>query len=666
MSGGRARPGTAGLDTIPKLLLHHAEVRPDRPAMREKKLGIWRAWSWREVAAEVGRIAAGLSALGLERGERMAVIGNNRPPLYWAMVAAQALGAVPVPLYQDASGEELADLITRAGARFVLAEDQEQVDKLIAIKERVRALEEILYLDPRGLKSYRASFLHGLAQVMAQGRARADRAPGFLKAEIGRGAGHDAAGIYYTPGTSGSPKGVVLSFENVISTAQAAVEFEALTERENVLAHLPMASIGDAMISVGQAYCAGFTVNCPESPATVMQDMREIGPSYFFASPKTWQAIHHSVAARMDDARPLRRRLYRAFMRLARSEGERLLQGEPVGLGRRSLYRLGEPLIYGPLKDALGMGRVRLAYTSGEAAAAETFHFFRSIGINLKQIYGATEGAMFVAIQPDGDASPDTVGRALPDVGLRIADDGEVLFRGPGLFQEYHGDEAATLAARTADGWARTGDKGTIDRRGNLRLAGRVGDADRLADGRLFAPGALEDRFRQAAHIAEIVALVHDRDGVAGLVTIDAASVRAWAERQGLAYTNYRELVARAEVLELIRRSIERVNAGMVLDPILGSLQLRRFLILQKPFDPDDGELTRTGKLRRHVIAERYGALIDALYSDAEMCEAEVPLAGRDGRAEMVKTRFAISAARVFARAPEKNPLLPGQDAASG
>lgn len=647
---GSAPEGTrsSGDDTIPKLLLHHARVRPNRPAMREKRLGIWHSWTWREVESEIRRIASALSALGFQRGDRLAVIGDNRPLLYWSMVAAQALGGAPVPLHQDAGADEIADALARADVRFVVAEDQEQVDKLIRVREWYPCLEQILYTDPRGLRTYRQPFLHELAAVVRKAAEGEGRNADFLTAEIARGSGADPAGIYFTSGTNRPPKAVVLSFDNVLATSRAAVAFEELTEREDVLAYLPMACIGDHLISIGQAYCTGFCVNCPESRTTVMADLREIGPTYFLAPPRIWDNMRSTVTLRMEDAGPFKRWLYGLFMRLAERVDRRILDAEHGGAGRRLCCWFGERMVYGPLKNALGMSRVRLAYTWGEAISPGTFDFIRSLGINIKQIYGPTEGALFVTVQSDREASAEAVGRPLPGVALRIGDEGEVLFRGAGAFQEYCKDPTATLAAKTADGWIHSGDAGFIDTHGDLHIVDRVEEAGHLTDGTVFAPMQIENRFRAAGPIREILIFGHGREYVAAFVTIDGLVVGHWAERQGLPYTNYRELAQGPEVRDLVRQTIEAVNREMAQDAMLARVQVRRFLVLEKEFDPDDGELTRSRKLRRQFIAAQYAALVDMLYADEMRGEIDVPVAEKEGGATMRRTKFTVVEAAIF------------------
>ncbi|HLI14172.1 MAG TPA: AMP-binding protein [Alphaproteobacteria bacterium] len=652
-------PGSSDLDTIPKLLLHHAATRPDRPAMREKNFGIWQSWSWRQVRDEVARLAAGFAALGLGRGDKLAVIGDNRPRLYWSMVAAQALGAVPVPIYQDAVAGEIEFVLDHAEVRFAVAEDQEQVDKLLEIKARCPRLERIFYDDPRGLRNYRQPFLASLTAVQAAGAERVAAAPDFFAAQAAQGKGADPASFYYTSGTTGQPKGVILSFDNILATARAAIAFEGLTEREEALAYLPMAWVGDNMFSVGQAYCAGFCVSCPESAATVMQDLREIGPTYFFAPPRIWESILTTVTIRMEDASAPKRRLYNSFIALARRVGPRLLNGEPVSLGEQLRYRLGELLVYGPLKNTLGMSRIRLAYTAGEAIGPDTFMFYRSLGINIKQLYGSTEASVFVTIQPDREVRPDTVGRPVAGVELKVSEAGEVMFRGPGVFQEYYKNPEATREAKSADGWVHTGDAGYLDERGQLKIVDRAKDVGRLADGTLFAPKYLENKLKFFAAIREAVAFGHGRDYAAVFVNIDLGAVGNWAERQGLAYTSYSELAAKPEVHDLIRGHIETVNRELARDPVLAGSQIRRFLILRKELDADDGELTRTRKVRRRFIAEKYAPLVEALYGDAGACEIETEVKFEDGRTGRLRATIAIADAAVFPRAQDAAAAAP-------
>jgi long-chain acyl-CoA synthetase len=642
------RPGSPELDTFPKLLLHHARVRPERPAIREKDFGIWQTWSWRQSAEAVRALACGFAALGLKRGDKLAVIGDNRPPLYWSMIAAQCLGAVPVPIYQDSIASETEFVLNHAEVRFAVAEDQEQVDKLLEVKARCPLLERIFYSDPRGLRAYGESFLQSLAALEAEGRDYDRAHPDFFLAQVAAGKGGDVASFYYTSGTTGQPKGVILSFDNVILTAQAAIEFEGLDDRDEALAYLPMAWVGDNVFSVAQSYCTGFCVACPESGATVMQDLREIGPTYFFAPPRIWENILTNVMIRMEDAGALKRWLFRVFMAQARRVGTRILDGERVAIGDRLLYALGALLIYGPLKNALGMSRIRLAYTAGEAIGPDIFVFYRSLGINIKQLYGSTEASVFVTIQPDREIRPESVGRPVKGVELKIAESGEVMFRSPGVFLEYYKNPAATAEAKTPDGWMRTGDAGYLDEQGHLRIIDRAKDVGRLNDGTMFAPKYLENKLKFFSYIREAVAFGDGREHAAAFINIDLGAVGNWAERRGLAYTSYSELAAKPEVYELVRESIEQVNRDLAQDPVLAGSQIKRFLILRKELDADDGELTRTRKVRRGFIADKYGALVAALYSQRSECEVETQVKFEDGRVGTVRATIRIADAKTF------------------
>jgi len=620
------------LDTFPKLLLHHAKVRGDRPAMREKDLGIWQAWSWAEARAEIEALACGLHTLGMRRGDRLAIIGDNRPRLYWSMCAAQAIGAVPVPLYQDSGAAEMAYVIDHAEVGFALVEDQEQVDKLLEAKERCPHLRQLVYDDPRGLRNYRQPWLNAYDAVTEAGRAFAEHHPDFFEAEVAKGKGADISIFCYTSGTTGTPKGVVLTFDNILKTARNAAAFEDLTDREEMLAYLPMAWVGDHIFSYGQSYACGFCVSCPESAATVMQNLRELGPTYFFAPPRIFETILTTVMIRMEDASRPKRWLFKRFMALARHSGVRILNGEPVPAGERWLYRLGELLVYGPLKDTLGFSNVRLAYTAGEAIGPDIFDFYRSIGVNLKQLYGSTEASVFIAIQPDGEIFADTVGKPAPDVEIRLADNGEVLFRSPGVFQEYYKMPEATAETKTADGWVRTGDAGLFDSRGHLKIIDRAKDVGRLKDGSLFAPKYIENKLKFFPDIKEAVAFGDGRDSVTAFVNIDLAAVGSWAERNNVAYASYQELAANPRVTEIVTGHVRQVNRDLAADPQLHRCQISRFLILPKELDPDDGEMTRTRKVRRRIITERYQPLIDALFSDRTEVQADLEVTFEDGR----------------------------------
>jgi long-chain acyl-CoA synthetase len=631
------------LDTFPKLLIERTRQHPARIGMREKDLGIWQEWSWSQMLAAVRDLAGGLLAKGFRRGDKVAIIGDNRPQLYWAMAATQCLGGVPVPLYQDAVAEEMHYVLEHAEIRLAIVENQEQVDKLLAIKECCPTLEMIIYKDPRGLRHYQQPFLCALSTLQECGQQYATRHPDFLHEHIALGKGTDLSVILYTSGTTGRPKGVMLSYDNIMITTRNAMVREGLQESEDILSYLPMAWVGDHLFSYAQFYCTGFTVHCPESPDTVLQDLREVGPTYFFAPPRIWENLLTAVTIRMEDAAWIKRQLFHFFMRVAQRVGERKLAKQPGSKWDRLLYSLGELLVYGPLKDNLGFRRIRLAYTAGEAIGPEIFTFYRSLGINIKQLYGMTEASVYVCVQPDGEVKPDTVGTPIPQVELKIAADGEVLFRSPGVFLGYYKNPEAT-AATLEDGWVHSGDAGYLDEQGHLKIIDRARDVSRLADAEhtLFAPRYLENKLKFSPYIKEAVVHGQRRPFVGAFINIDLEAVGNWAERRGLAYTSYTDLVTRPEVYDLIQGEIARVNNSLAREPHMAGAQIRRFLLLHKELDPDDGELTRTRKVRRRFIAEKYASLVDALFSDAEHVAVEAQVVFEDGRSGMMRAEVHI------------------------
>jgi long-chain acyl-CoA synthetase len=636
----------AGLDTFPRLLLHNARARGDRPAIREKDLGIWQTWTWAEVAREVRALACGLAARGFVRGERLAIIGDNRPRLYWSMAAAQCLGGIPIPLYQDSVAEEMIYPLSQAEVRFVVAEDQEQVDKLLEIKDRCGFLEQILYDDPRGLRNYGLPFLRSLDSHREEGQAYDASHSGFFEDQVAQGRASDVAIILYTSGTTGSPKGVMLTHDNMIVTGRNGIEREGLTEEDELLAYLPMAWVGDNLFSYTQSYVAGFCVSCPESSDTVLTDMREIGPTYNFAPPRIYENMLTQVLIRIEDAGRVKRAMFRYFMEVARRAGTRILDGKPVSLADRARYGLGRILVYGPVKNVLGLTRIRLAYTAGEAIGPEIFDFYRSLGMNIKQLYGSTEGSVFVCVQPNGQVKPDTVGTPVEAVEVRVADSGEVLFRGPGVFQAYYKNPEATAQTKTAEGWVHTGDAGYFDEDGHLKIIDRAHDVGRLKDGTLFAPKYLENKLKFFPYVKEVVAFGDGRDYASAFINIDLQAVGNWAERRGLPYGGYTDLAGKDAVYDLVRECVEKVNADLARDRRLSGSQIRRFLILHKELDADDGELTRTRKVRRGFIAEKYSELIEALYSNRESLPIEAQVRFEDGRIGKIRADVKIRDAR--------------------
>lgn len=637
-----------GLHTFPRLILHHAITRPDAPAIREKSLGIWQTWTWSDVADRVRALACGLSALGFKRGDNLAIIGDNRPHLYMMMAAAQSVGGVPVPLYQDAVAGEMLFVLQDAEVRFALVEDQEQVDKLLEIKDQLPALEHIVYDDPRGMRHYTQTFLHDVHELMEMGRIHDRNHPDFLNGEIEQGHFDDVSVMLYTSGTTGKPKGVCQTHASFIAAARGGIEVDRLTADEDILSYLPMAWVGDHLFSFAQATVAGFTINCPESGETVMTDLREIGPTYYFAPPRVFEGLLTSVMIRMEDAGKIKQKLFHHFMAVAKRCGADILDGKPVSGADRLQYWLGNLLIYGPLRNVLGMNRIRVAYTAGAAIGPELFSFYRSIGINLKQLYGQTETCAYVCLQPDGHVKSDTVGAPAPGVEIKIADNGEVLVKGPMLLKGYYKRPDATAESINADGYFLTGDAGFLDADGQLKIIDRAKDVGKLSNGGMFAPNYIENKLKFFQFIKEAVCFGSNRDMVCAFINIDVGAVGNWAERRGIAYAGYTDLATKPQVLELIRECLEEVNEALAGDVMVADSQVHRFLVLHKELDPDDDELTRTRKVRRNFVSDKYKVLIDALYEGKASQFIETEVKFEDGRRGKVSADLKIVDAKTF------------------
>jgi long-chain acyl-CoA synthetase len=630
-------------DTFPKLARANAERLSAKVAIREKDYGIWQSFTWREYVERAQLIALGLASLGFARGDKTAIVGDNRPELYFTVLATQMLGGVPVPLYQDSIEKEMAFVVDHAEARFAIAEDQEQVDKLLHVKARCPRLEHVVYDDPRGMRAYREPYLISLADLMERGRRFGSEHPTFLDDEIRKGTPDDVAIMLYTSGTTGTPKGTMLTHRNLVETARSAVAAEGLSRDEETLAYLPMAWAGDHMFSYAQSMVTGFTVNCPESASTVLADLKEIGPTYFFAPPRIWESILTNVMIRIEDASWLKRRMVHTFLDLGQRIERRRLAGQAVPGWWPLVRPIGSLLVYGPLRDNLGLRRIRIAYTAGEAIGPEIFRFYRALGINLKQLYGQTEASVYITAQPDGEIFADTVGKPNIDVDVKIAESGEVLFKSPGVFLGYYKDPEKTAETKTPDGWVRTGDAGFFDpKTGHLKIIDRAKDVGRLKDGTLFAPKYIENKLKFYPNIKEAVAIGDGRDDVTVMLNIDLVAVGSWAERNGVVYGSYQELAGHPKVYEMLEKHVDEVNRSLVEEQVMARAQIKRFLVLHKELDADDGELTRTMKIRRGLIADRYATLVKALYDGAKIADISTEMTFEDGRKGILSARVAI------------------------
>ena len=623
--------------TLPQLLRRNAERVPNRTALREKDLGIWQSYSWRRYWEEVRDLALGLAASGFGRGDKLSVIGENRPRLYFAQLAAMSLGGVAVPAYQDAIASELAYVLDHAEISVVVAEDQEQVDKILSLKDRLPHLKLLVYDDPRGLLNYDDPLLKSFEVVQAEGRAFGAAHPGHVEAVVEAAKPGDLCLFSYTSGTTSRPKGVMLSHANLLDPAETFAATEGIRASDEHVAYLPMAWVGNSLFSLALHMHVGFTCNFPEKPETLRRDLREVGPTMALAPPRLWENALTEIMVRAADATPVKRRVFDFFRWVAERAQLCVAERRPVPVGLRLLRGVGEFFVYGPVRDQFGLRRARIVYTGGAPLGVDVFRFFRAFGVNLKQVYGATELSGLCSVQPDAEVDPETVGRMLVGMEARIAEHGEVEVRSPGVFQGYYKQPDESREAITEDGWLKTGDAGFIDSRGHLAIIDRARDVGRLYDGTSFAPQFIENKLKFSPYVGEAVIFGESRSFVAAIIAIDASTVGKWAERHNVSYTSFQDLSARPEVLGLIRDEIRKCNAGLP-----EATRIRRFLVLNKEFDADDDEITRTRKIRRRFVTEKYAAVLLAFYSGDEAVELSTEITYEDGRKALLQSRLAI------------------------
>ncbi len=615
-------------DTLPGILARRAAEHPDGVALREKEFGIWQETTWAGLLGRVRSFALGLVELGVEKGDRIAIVGDNRPEWVVAELGAQAVGALPLGLYQDSIPAELARMLEAADARLIVAEDQEQVDKVLEVRDRVPGLEHVVYYDSRGMYGYEVPGLMAFEEVEALGDGRLDRLPGDFVRRLGEIRAADIALLCTTSGTTSVPKLAMLSHGNLLAMAGQLVGVDPMGPGDEFVSFLPLAWIGEQMVGVASALLAGFTVNFPEETATVRSDMREIGPAFLMSPPRIWENMVSDVQVMAEDTTPLKRRLYRWAMR----EGS-----GRAGLPARLRRSLADWMVFRPIRDQLGLGRVRRAYTGGAALGPDVFRFFHAIGVNLKQLYGQTEVSGISVVHRDGDIRFHTVGRPFPETEIRISEEGEILCRSPAVFQGYFRNPEATADA-LAGGWLRSGDAGYFEEDGHLVVIDRLADVMELPDGTHFSPQFVENKLKFSPYIRE--AVVFGGDGapfVTSMVAIDMENAGQWAERHRIAHTTFTDLARRREVYGLVRDHVAAINRD--LPP---AARIRRFLLLHKELHADDAELTRTRKVRRRHIADRFGDIIGALQGGGDSVTVSTEITYQDGRTAEVAHELRI------------------------
>ena len=620
--------------SIPAAVLDNVKTRGDKAAMREKFHGIWQTYTWADYQTEVRNFALGLKSLGFGLGDKLSVIGDNRPRLYWSQIAAQSLGGAAVPVFQDSIATELAYVLADADTSFVVAEDQEQVDKILSIVDQLPGLKGIIYTDGRGLGEYDEPLLKSYESVQEIGKS-ADAS--CYESDVRAITSDVIAYMCYTSGTTGRPKGVMLSHGNMLSVGRAFTAVEDVRESDDFISYLPMAWVGDATYSVVTSILTGASTNCPESPETLQRDLRELGPTGLIAAPRVWESILSEIQVKAEDLSGIKRNIFNTFRDAAIEYRRKEEEGESLSIGDKFMQFLGEYLVYAPVRDQFGLRRSRWALTGGAPLGPDTFRFFRAFGINLKQVYGSTEISGLGSIQSDSNANPDTVGKACAGINVRIGDNGEVLVKSDGVFKGYYKNEEATKGAFVDGEWFKTGDAGVIDPDGELTIIDRAKDVGKLADGSSFAPQFVENKLKYSAYISEAIAFGHDRPHVCAMIAIDFNTVGKWAERKALPYTNYLDLAQKDEVRQLISEEVERINRTLP-----AALQLKRFMLLGKDFDADDAEITRTRKLRRSSIAEHYAGVIDAFYGGQDAVDLRAEVTFEDGRKSHVDMRLTI------------------------
>jgi long-chain acyl-CoA synthetase len=627
----------AGCDTFPKLLARNAARFGDRKvAMREKEFGIWQEFTWRAYHEHVKYFSLGLVSLGLSPGDKVAIIGDNRPEWVWAEVSAQAAGAVPLGLYQDSTLKEVGYIIDHSDSTFVVAEDQEQVDKILEIKDQLPKIRYIVYTDPRGMRGYKEPFLLDFKEVENCGRELEQREPGLYERNVAASKLEDLALICYTSGTTGFPKGAMLSFRNLLTMAANLMEVDSKGERDEFVSFLPLAWIGEQMMCLSSALLTGFAVNFPEKPETVQENIREIGPTIMFSPPRIWENMTSTVQVKVMDASRLKRAMYNWAVPVGYEYADAVFRKRKPSFALLFKHRMAYYLVFRALKDRLGLLRIRTASTGGAALGPDVFKFFNAMGVNLKQIYGQTEISGISCIHRDGDIHFDSVGKPIPETEITLSETGEILSRSPSVFLGYYKDPEETEKT-LAGGWLHSGDAGYFTEDGHLVVIDRVKDVMHLRSGTRFSPQFIENKLKFSPYIKECVCLGNERDFIASMICIDYPNVGKWAEGRRISYTTYTDLAGKSEIVDLISKEIAKVN-----ETLPAATRIRKFVLLYKELDADDDELTRTRKVRRAFVGDRYRHVIEGMYAGMTSIPIDAVIKYQDGKTSKIQTTLTV------------------------
>ena len=623
-------------NTIPQIIRGNYEKCGDRTAMCMKKFGIWQRYSWNEYYEKVKYFSLGLISLGLEKGDVVCIIGDNEPEWFWGEFATQAAGGIITGIFVDSIPSEVKYIAAHSGAKFAIVNDQEQTDKFLEIKDELPSLKKVIYWDPKGLKNYDNPILVSFAEVMKLGKEYEKTHPNLFEHNVEKGKGDDTAFIYYTSGTTGLPKGAMITHRALINTSQGFISRYPLSEDDDLISNFPAAWVGDSFFATVPHLLTGARLNFPEEPETITEDTRETGPNFVIYGPRQWESVVSEIQVKMIDANPLKRFCYNLFLPVGHRIADANFQNKKPNLLWRALHWLAYILLFRPLKDKLGLSKVRFAVTGSSVLSLDTFRLIHAIGIELRQNYASTE-AGFISAHGKGEIHFESVGRPSLDTEVRVTDEGELLVRSEAMFSGYHKDPEKT-AEVLVDGWCHTGDAVNIDENGHLIFLDRLEHMGELSSGMKYAPQYIEGRLRFSPYIKDAMVIGgKDRDYVSAIINIDFAMAGKWAERNRLPYTTFVDLSQKKEVADLVQGDLVRVN-GYLPEPA----RVRRFVLMHKEFDPDEAELTRTRKLRREFMEERYKELIDTLYQDGREIQVQAPVTYRDGRQGIVTTSIKV------------------------